>query len=207
MNILVDILVFLLITITIYFNYKKGLIEVAYKMVAFIIAIIISIFLFKPISLFIINKTTIDDNINNFVLNKIDYNEQNSTSSENNLPKIINNSVNLAINEGKQSLSYSITNTSIAIISFVLVFIVTRIILVFLHLFSDTIGKFPIIKQFNKLGGLLYGIIKSFIIVFIILSIISILPFNNVHQFISSTIFLQFLYNLNPILLFFYKIM
>ena len=49
MSFLIDILVCLFIFITIYINSKKGLIEVAYKIVAFFIAIIISLILKKII--------------------------------------------------------------------------------------------------------------------------------------------------------------
>ena len=68
MKILIDILVCLFIFITIYINSKKGLIEVAYKIVAFFIAIIISLVLFKPISILLINKTNIDEYVNNYVV-------------------------------------------------------------------------------------------------------------------------------------------
>ena len=68
MSFLIDILVCLFIFITIYINSKKGLIEVAYKIVAFFIAIIISLILFKPISALLINNTNIDEYVNNYVV-------------------------------------------------------------------------------------------------------------------------------------------
>ena len=209
MKILIDILVCLFIFITIYINSKKGLIEVAYKIVAFFIAIIISLILFRPISALLINNTNIDEYVNNYVVSTIDRdsNEEKTDNKEkNSIPKIFDNAINSAKQETTQLVSNSITNTVINVISFIAVFIITRIILIFLHIFSEAIGNLPLIKQFNHLGGLLYGILKAFIIIFILLALISVLPLTSLQEIISSTIITRILYNINPILLLFYMI-
>ena len=59
MNYLIDIIILFIIALTTFIGYKKGLIKVAFKLVSFVLAIIISVVLYKPISSFIINKTTI----------------------------------------------------------------------------------------------------------------------------------------------------
>lgn len=208
MSFLIDILVCLFIFITIYINSKKGLIEVAYKIVAFFIAIIISLILFKPISALLINNTNIDEYVNNYVVSTIDKdsNEEKTENKENNsIPKIFDNAINSAKQETTQSVSISITNIVINIISFIAVFIITRIILIFLHIFSEAIGNLPLIKQFNHIGGLLYGLLKSFIIIFIILALVSVLPLTSLQETIGSTIITRTLYNINPILLLFFK--
>ena len=208
MSFLIDILVCLFIFITIYINSKKGLIEVAYKIVAFFIAIIISLILFKPISALLINNTNIDEYVNNYVVSTIDKdsNEEKTENKENNsIPKIFDNAINSAKQETTQAVSISITNIVINIISFIAVFIITRIILIFLHIFSEAIGNLPLIKQFNHIGGLLYGILKSFIIIFIILALVSVLPLTSLQETIGSTIITRTLYNINPILLWFFK--
>lgn len=208
MSFLIDILVCLFIFITIYINSKKGLIEVAYKIVAFFIAIIISLILFKPISALLINNTNIDEYVNNYVVSTIDKdsNEEKTENKENNsIPKIFDNAINSAKQETTQAVSSSITNVVINIISFIAVFIITRIILIFLHIFSEAIGNLPLIKQFNHIGGLLYGILKSFIIIFIILALVSVLPLTSLQETIGSTIITRTLYNINPILLWFFK--
>lgn len=208
MSFLIDILVCLFIFITIYINSKKGLIEVAYKIVAFFIAIIISLILFRPISALLINNTNIDEYVNNYVVSTIDKNsnEEKTENKENNsIPKIFDNAINSAKQETTQSVSISITNIVINIISFIAVFIITRIILIFLHIFSEAIGNLPLIKQFNHIGGLLYGLLKSFIIIFIILALVSVLPLTSLQETIGSTIITRTLYNINPILLLFFK--
>ena len=208
MSFLIDILVCLFIFITIYINSKKGLIEVAYKIVAFFIAIIISLILFKPISALLINNTNIDEYVNNYVVSTIDKdsNEEKTENKENySIPKIFDNAINSAKQETTQAVSSSITNVVINIISFIAVFIITRIILIFLHIFSEAVGNLPLIKQFNHIGGLLYGILKSFIIIFIILALVSVLPLTSLQETIGSTIITRILYNINQILLLFFR--
>lgn len=208
MSFLIDILVCLFIFITIYINSKKGLIEVAYKIVAFFIAIIISLILFRPISALLINNTNIDEYVNNYVVSTIDKDsneEETDNKEKNSIPKIFDNAINSAKQETTQAVSSSITNIVINIISFITVFIITRIILIFLHIFSEAIGNLPLIKQFNHIGGLLYGILKSFIIIFIILALVSVLPLTSLQETIGSTIITRILYNINPILLLFFK--
>ena len=208
MSFFIDILVCLFIFITIYINSKKGLIEVAYKIVAFFIAIIISLILFKPISALLINNTNIDEYVNNYVVSTIDKNsneEKTENKEKNSIPKIFDNAINSAKQETTQAVSSSITNVVINIISFIAVFIITRVILIFLHIFSEAIGNLPLIKQFNHIGGLLYGILKSFIIIFIILALVSVLPLTSLQETIGSTIITRTLYNINPILLLFFK--
>ena len=208
MSFFIDILVCLFIFITIYINSKKGLIEVAYKIVAFFIAIIISLILFKPISALLINNTNIDEYVNNYVVSTIDKNsneEKTENKEKNSIPKIFDNAINSAKQETTQAVSSSITNVVINIISFIAVFIITRVILIFLHIFSEAIGNLPLIKQFNHIGGLLYGILKSFIIIFIILALVSVLPLTSLQETIGSTIITRTLYNINPILLLLFK--
>ena len=44
-----------------------------------------------------------------------------------------------------------------------------------LNVVADIIGKFPIIKQFNISGGIIYGIIEGFFIVNLIFAVLYIL--------------------------------
>ena len=55
----------------------------------------------------------------------------------------------------------------------VILFIVSRIILVIIKFATNIISNLPVISTFDKSGGLIYGVIKSFLIVFAILAIFS----------------------------------
>ena len=63
MNYLIDIILIAIIALTTFIGYKRGLIKVAFKLISFLLAIVIAVVLYKPISNFIINNTQIDDTI------------------------------------------------------------------------------------------------------------------------------------------------
>ena len=59
--------------------------------------------------------------------------------------------------------------------TFLLLFILSRGILLFVKFAAELIANLPIIKMFNKSGGLVYGIIKGFFMVYLILAIFSLI--------------------------------
>ena len=78
---------------------------------------------------------------------------------------IKNNAIQVAA-EGIATISI---NVGVAI----LLFIITRIALIFVSALSKIITDLPIIKQFDKTGGIIYGLLKSCVIIFVILALIS----------------------------------
>lgn len=207
-GIFIDIFLVLLVIAFTYFGYKKGLIEVAFKILSFFIAIIISIVLFKPVSYCIINFTPIDEHIHSYVYNTVSNHIDNKTPEKSNLPASFAHYIDKTIEETSKTIkdnvatavSNSITSTVVNILAFLIVFIISRFILIFVHLLSDTLAELPIVQEFNDVGGLLYGFLKATIIVFVTLAILSILPFENIKDIINGSYITLFLYNINPIL-------
>ena len=70
MGIIIDVIILSIILLSTYLGYRKGLIGVAFKILSFIIAILITVILFKPVTLYIINTTTIDETIENAIIEK-----------------------------------------------------------------------------------------------------------------------------------------
>ena len=60
----------------------------------------------------------------------------------------------------------------IEIATLLLLFITAKLILRFVTILADLIAKIPVLKQVNKLGGTIYGILKGIIIVYVILAIV-----------------------------------
>ena len=68
---------------------------------------------------------------------------------------------------------------------------------------ANLIAKIPLIKQFNALGGILYGLIRGFVIVFVGLMIIQFVtnmePNNKAYQYIEESYITKPLYDNNII--------
>lgn len=167
---ILDLIVILVIALFTFIGYKQGLIKVAIKIASFFIAIIIALVLFKPVSTLVINNTTIDDKIENAIIEK---NTPEGMKPEDkvetqNLPSgIIKNT-----NDSIKNIAETLTTKLIEICTILILYIVARIVLKFIAALATLIEKIPILKQFNKLGGTVYGLVKGVLIVYVILAII-----------------------------------
>lgn len=220
MAIVIDLAVIGIILLTTFIGYKRGLIGVAFKILSFIIALVITLILFKPVSSFIMNKTELGTTINTAITEKLE--SQNIESGEikkeeTDLPNVvvdyvnkqITNTVNEAKNSLVETLAKDLTETIINIIVIVVIFIISKILLLFAKTILEAVAELPILKQFNEIGGIIYGLLKGILIIYVILTIISlILPMmdkNSILQAINSTILTKILYNNNLILMIFFR--
>lgn len=71
MSIIIDLILIGIILLSTFLGYKKGLIGVAFKIISFIIALIVTLILFKPISNYIITNTELANNIENAIVEKL----------------------------------------------------------------------------------------------------------------------------------------
>ena len=207
MGIITDVILFSIIVLNVFIGYKKGLIKVALNIFAFFIAIIATLILFKPISNLVINNTQIDDKIKEAIIITASRNQEQKESNENNgfIQEYIENEIKSKAEEVKnsaiESIAGAISIRVIEILTWIILFIVIRIALILLKFLSETISEIPIIKQFNEIGGIVYGIIKSAVIIIFILTIIfiisSIYGNGKINDAIEESYVTKFLYNNN----------
>lgn len=174
MAIAVDLIVLAIVLLFVFLGYKRGLVKVAFKLCTFFIAIILAFMLYKPVAKIVIENTNVDETIETKITDKIlpegktDTDEVDLSES---LPSIIlKNSENTV-----QSIAKSCSNTLIETACLILIFIIAKIVLKFVTALADLIAKLPILKQFNKLGGTIYGIIEGLFIVFVGFAVISLI--------------------------------
>lgn len=220
MSIVIDLIVIGIILLSTFLGYKKGLIGVAFKIASFLIAIIITLILFKPISNYIMNNTAFAKTIEETIVEKLSTQEieNGQINQENtNLPEVVVNYINVGlqdtVNEAKENIvkivARNLTGTIIDILVIISLFIITRLLLLFAKAIFKLISEIPIIKQFNEIGGILYGILRGILLIYVILAIISfILPIidkTSVLNIINNSILTKILYNNNLILMIFFK--
>lgn len=202
MSLIVDLIVVAIILLFTFLGYKRGLIKLAIKLCTFFIAIIIAFVLYKPAAALVVEKTNIDESIQNSIINKIlpaGFSEDEEVEVSFDLPSIImDNSRNTV-----KDISISFSNVIIETACLLIIFIVAKILLKFVTALADLIAKLPIIKQFNKLGGTVYGILEGLFIVFAgfaVVSLISPLLDASVLTAINSSFLGAILYNNNLLL-------
>ena len=220
MSIIIDLIVLAIIALSIFLGYKKGLIGVIFKIVSFEIAIVLTLLLYKPISNVIINNTNFDETIRSTVIEKLStqkIEDGKINKEETDLPGImvdyinagIKNTVDATRDNIVELAADNLSKTGIEIVVAVALFIIIRLLLIFAKAILEAIAELPIIRQFNELGGTIYGILRGIILVYAILAIISLLlPMLDkgaILNSINSTILTKFLYNNNLILMIFFK--
>jgi len=194
MAIIIDIVIVAIIALCLFLGYRRGLTGSLLKILSFVLAIVIAFILFKPVSNLVINHTNWDDSLKTSIEQFIT--EKTSTPEEkSSLPQVIvdyiDETMAQSVNEAKEvaieNTAQSVTNLIVNAGVWIAVFIIARILLIFIKFITALIARLPVIKQFDKLGGILYGILEAFVILYVLLAIISfIAPMINNAEFIDA---------------------
>lgn len=216
MGIILDIIILSILTLSLILGYRKGLIGVAFNLCAFLVALIITWILYTPITNLVINNTQIDDGIRNTIIEKgvikekVE-NEKTEEKIEEN-DNVVNQYIQKYVTEPATNTANNVVEETAKVVSEKVVaigvaiglFIVVRIGLILLKFVAEAIAKLPVIKQFNKAGGLIYGAIRGMFLIYILLAILFfIMSINNsgmIANMINSSIISKMLYENNLIL-------
>jgi len=208
MGIVLDIILLAVLVLSIFLGYKKGLISVVFNLCAFLLAIIITWILYTPITNAVIKNTEIDDNIRNAIIEKGVIENKEEKEKENVVNKYIQEYVTIPItnttNDVVEETAKVVSEKVVAIGVAIVLFIVVRIALILLKFVIEGIAKLPIIKQFDKAGGTVYGAIRGMFIIYIFLAILFlVMSINNsgmIANMINTSLISKYLYANNLIL-------
>lgn len=182
MGIIIDLIIIGIMILFIYMGYRKGLIKVAISFLSVIIAVLIALILYKPVANQIMVSTELDEKISDSIykqIENIDFENMNDEDKNSGIMQVAGRYIQDAVKQSTQSaaryIADSLTVTIVEGLTFIGLIIVLRILLLALNLLANVVGNIPIIKQFNKSGGTIYGIVEGFLIVNVILAIMYIL--------------------------------
>ncbi len=183
MSIIIDVVILAIIVLCIALGYYKGLTGSLLKIISFALSLIIAFVLFKPVSGFIINKTNWDENLEQGIRNVIISEDSKDASDEKNgnMPTVMMDYINKTVEEAGNNAKEAIADATARDMALTIInagvgiglFIVARIALLFVKGLADLITKLPGIKQFDKLGGVIYGMLEAVVIIYLILAILS----------------------------------
>lgn len=179
MSIIIDLVIVAIIALCVIIGYVKGLTGCLIKILSFVLSLVIAFVLFVPVSNFIISNTEIDDNLEKSIRDIIISNEEKSEDEEmpTAMTEYINKKVEEVANDAKEDIANlaarDVAQTIVKAGTWIALFIIARIALILLKFITSLIAKLPVIKQFDKLGGIIYGLIEGLIIVYFALAVIS----------------------------------
>lgn len=177
MGIILDIIIVAIIALNVFICYKKGLVKLAVGLIAVLASVILAVILYRPVSDFIIENTEVDEKIENAIIeNFTTETEEGSEVKDENFMEFIEKYVDDAVNKTKNEIvtesAETLTVKLINIAVMIAIFLIVRLVLLLLTFISDMITSLPILKQFNEVGGVLYGIVRALLIVYVILAIV-----------------------------------
>ena len=179
---IVDIIILAVVVLSGFIGMKKGFTVCVVNLLAVIIALVLALLLCKPLANVIIQNTEIDENLQTTIASGLPMNgEEIAIDANTNLPEGIKNylsntanTLNDAKNNTIESVSRTLAEEIIIVVSFIVIFIVARAILLVVKVLSKIVNKLPILKQLDKAGGFIVGLIEGLLFVYSMLAIISI---------------------------------
>ena len=202
---IIDIIILVFILLSAIGGYRKGLILLGIHLFAFVLALLISFVLYRPIGNIIINTTQVDETIQ-ATIQKNAETMVNTKGFENDLTKsLVESAKNGMLPEVSKELAYNIVYLGTMIV----LFLVLRVCLMLVNTVANAISKLPVLDQVNKLGGAAYGVVRGIIITYAVLLIISlgiaINPTTKLAQMINDTYLAKTMMENNILNVFFVK--
>lgn len=188
-GILVDLVIISIIISNTFWGYRKGLVSVVFKIITFFVSLFVVFVLYKPVSQSIINSTELDEKLaialeENLTGATIEEGSNDvfisgETTVSKGMEELIDSFVSEALEQSSSNPArYVSEKLSVFMIqtgTFLLLFILSRGLLLFVRFAAELIANLPIIKMFNKSGGLIYGVLKGFFIVYLLLAVFSLI--------------------------------
>lgn len=188
MGILIDIIFIAIILLSAFLGYKKGLVNMASKLFAGILAIIITLILYQPVSNAIIKNTPLQTKIENIIIEKTQRENQEENSN------VINELSQNMIKEQAKNISINVVHA----ITMIGIFLLVKIILSIVFALINGIANLPILKQFNEVGGIAYGLVRGAIISVICIALLGVYakinPQNKINKEIENTYLTKIVY-------------
>ncbi len=192
MGIIIDVILVAIILLSAFLGYKKGLVKLGAKLFAGIIAIIVTIIIYKPVSEMIIKNTSIDEKVRDTIIQ----NATNIMEENKQLPDAITNQVqNNILPEQAENIAKNLVYAVTAVVLFLTVKIILSIVISLM----DFVANLPLLKQFNEIGGIVYGLVRGVLIVCICVILMGVYskinPESSLNKEIQNTYITKMIYN------------
>lgn len=197
MGIVIDLIIIAIIVLSTLLAYRKGLAALAIKLCAVIIALVLTLILYKPISNLIINATNIDETIQNEILERAADVMQTGDKNDDLVSSVLEQAKTGAIADTARDVSIQVINIAVIIILFFLIKFALR----FVTVIANKVASLPIINRFNKAGGIIYGLLRGLVIVYTCLLLVSfagkVNTKNPIHENVESSTIGKMMYENN----------
>ena len=160
-----DVFVFAFVLLFVWFGYRSGLIKTVFGFLSYFISIGLSVFIYPYVSKVLSESQIVLDYVEK-IADKINIGGADGGSF---LDRVFLSSVN-------DAASSVVSGFLINILAFLLVLVISRLLLGVISKCLNLVAKLPIISSVNRIGGAVFGGLKSILILYIIFSILIFVP-------------------------------
>ena len=180
----VDLIALLIIAAYAAIGFFKGFSEFIFQVISLLITIGVVFFAYKPVAN-VVMDTQLDEKIYSVVYENLANTpiaEGEEISTENtNMSKGIVSTINGYIAEAKENAEQNVlefVSNKIAIIvvyaiTAVALFVIVQLVLFFIRIALDIMGSLPLLREGNQVLGLVIGVIKGILLVYLLLALAS----------------------------------
>ena len=148
---IIDLILIGIIILFTFLGYYRGLIKVGVKILGFVISLVVALVLYTPISNYIIENTNVEKDLESVIQQRL-YDQEQSGGSQEQTDNIIENLgkyIEDYADDVKENSSEYIAETLAVIVvrigTWIGLFLVTRILMIFLKVLGSIVEKIPII--------------------------------------------------------------
>ena len=183
---ILDIILIAIIIICAYLGHKRGFVRALCNIFSWIISIIVAFMTYKPIAEYITQSP-----VGVFIQGEMSKSVLASETDFSSFPEIFRKPLEAGINEAATTMSETLSSVIICIISVILTVILVKLLIKVILKVLNVFAKLPVIKQFNRLLGFVFGVVSGCFWVCIIvlaLTYISLIPGTEVlHEMMDSS--------------------
>lgn len=195
---ILDLVLITIIALSTFLGYRKGFINLSVKLLAFIIAIVATFILITPLTNLVINVTSVDETIENTIIENV--NEVIDVNTDNEImQELIESATNGLLPKKAEEISISVIKVAVGII----IFVGVRVGLGFVTFLANLVAKIPVIKEINKAGGVIYGLVRGVLIIYLAMLLINVTTLLNnqstIIEKINESSIAKVMYEHNPI--------
>jgi len=199
---LADICVIAVVAFCVYRGYRSGLMKSFIKLLSYVISIIISFFLYPHVSEFLM-KTPVYEKLAQIIGEKC-ITQGTSEAASNQSLGFFAEYVSKGIENVAAGIADSVAVLLINILAFIIILILSRFLIHIIGSIFNIFTKLPVVKQFNRLGGAVFGGIMGVVILYIISAIICfVVPLDSqstISKQLDASVFAAEIYENNVIL-------
>ncbi|PIE77314.1 MAG: hypothetical protein CSA13_00065 [Clostridiales bacterium] len=177
---IIDIVILGFMAFHLIIGYIKGAVKSLFDLLGYIFAAIVTYLFYAPVKKVLIDVTPLDESIAQFVTERLqalgassvqaavstaDLNAMSKLPLPEDVKVAIERFLTDSVSSVSQNVTTEVTNFLMTLVAVIGIFLITLIAVKLIASMLDIIAQLPVVSTFNKVGGVLFGAIKGYIIV------------------------------------------